>query len=109
MQLASVEVILAFKQGQVKQARLLIERLRRHARLLFEKSRSALMLPTITKALTAYHRIELDGLEERLGWTLRYVDMISPIDFYAQGQICLTRTQHLLGWPKEALASLAVM
>lgn len=109
MQLANVEVILALEQGQVKQAQLLIERLRQRARPLFEKSRSALALPTITEALTAYYRIELDGLEERLGWALGHVDVINPIDFYAQGQICLARTQRLLGRPKEALASLAAM
>lgn len=109
MQLANVEVILALEQGQVKQAQLLIERLRQRARPLFEKSRSALALPTITEALTAYYRIELDGLEERLGWALGHVDVINPIDFYAQGQICLARTQRLLGRPKEALASLATM
>lgn len=84
MQLANVEVILALEQGQVKQAQLLIERLRQRARPLFEKSRSALALPTITEALTAYYRIELDGLEERLGWALGHVDVINPIDFYAQ-------------------------
>ncbi|WP_305220762.1 hypothetical protein, partial [Klebsiella pneumoniae] len=87
---------LALEQGQVKQAQLLIERLRQRARPLFEKSRSALALPTITEALTAYYRIELDGLEERLGWALGHVDVINPIDFYAQGQICLARTQRLL-------------
>lgn len=70
---------------------------------------SALALPTITEALTAYYRIELDGLEERLGWALGHVDVINPIDFYARGQICLARTQRLLGRPKEALASLAAM
>ena len=47
MQLANVEVILALEQGQVKQAQLLIERLRQRARPLFEKSRSALALPTL--------------------------------------------------------------
>ncbi|MGV8803254.1 helix-turn-helix transcriptional regulator, partial [Pseudomonas aeruginosa] len=87
-------------QGQVKRAQLLIERLRQRARPLFEKSRGALALPTITEALTAYYRIELDGLEERLGWALGHVDVINPIDFYAQGQICLARTQRLLGRPK---------
>ncbi|MGV8435691.1 helix-turn-helix transcriptional regulator, partial [Pseudomonas aeruginosa] len=54
MQLANVEVILALEQGPVKQAQLLIERLRQRARPLFEKSRSALAEP-LDEQLRLFH------------------------------------------------------
>ena len=35
--------------------------------------------------------------------------MINPIDIYAQGMLCLARTQRMQDKPKEALASLVLM
>lgn len=108
MQLANVEVILALEQGQVKQAQLLIERLRQRARPLFEKSRSALALPTITEALTAYYRIELDGWKS--AWLgARACGCDQSDRFLCPGTDLPGAHQRLLGRPKEALASLAAM
>ena len=102
MQLANVEVILALEQGQVKQAQLLIERLRQRARPLFEKSRSA--------GAADHHRgpdrptIELDGLEERLGWALGMYDQSDR--FLCPGTDLPGAHPAPAGRPKEALASL---
>ena len=55
----------------------------------------ALALPTITEALIAYNQGRLEGIEERLRWALATVDIINPIDLYAQGMLCLARTQRM--------------
>ncbi|MBT9531040.1 MAG: helix-turn-helix transcriptional regulator, partial [Pseudomonas sp.] len=46
---------------------------------------------------------------EKLNWALATVDVINPIDIYAQGMLCLARTQRMQDKPKEALASLVLM
>ncbi len=109
MQQCTIEVVLALEQGQVKQAQMLIERVREQAMPLFDKRSQALALPAIAEALTAYYRTELDGLEERLRWALGRVDVVNPIDLYAQGMQCLARIQRLQGRGKEALATLGLM
>ncbi|MGH8352067.1 MAG: LuxR C-terminal-related transcriptional regulator [Pseudomonas sp.] len=109
MQLAHVEILLALEQGQVKQAQLLFEQLRAQVIPWFGEKSRALALPTITEALIAYHQTRLEGIEERLRWALATVDVINPIDLYAQGMLCLARTQRMQDKPKEALASLVLM
>jgi len=109
MQLAHVEILLALEQGQVKQAQLLFEQLRAQVIPWFGEKSRALALPTITEALIAYHQTRLEGIEERLRWALATVDVINPIDLYAQGMLCLARAQRLQDKPKEALASLVLM
>jgi LuxR family maltose regulon positive regulatory protein len=109
MQLANVEILLCLEQGQVKQAQLLFEQLR--ARLIpwfGEKSR-ALALPTITESLIAYQQGRFAALEENLGWAMATVDVINPIDLYAQGMLSLARTQRIQEKPKDALATLVLM
>ncbi|AYC32691.1 helix-turn-helix transcriptional regulator [Pseudomonas cavernae] len=109
MQLANVEILLHLEQGQVKQAQLLSEQL--HARVLpwFGERSRALVLPTITESLIAYQQARLEDIEARLRWALATVDVINPIDLYAQGMLSLARSQRLLDKPKEALASLVLM
>lgn len=51
----------------------------------------------------------MQGVEEKLNWALATVDVINPIDIYAQGMLCLARTQRMQDKPKEALASLVLM
>nr|WP_242411241.1 LuxR C-terminal-related transcriptional regulator [Pseudomonas knackmussii] len=109
MQLSTIEVMLALEQGHVKQAQLLVDRVREQAVPLFDRRSQALALPAITESLTAYYRMELDGLEARLRWALGRVDVINPIDLYAQGVQCLARIQRLQGRSKEALATLGLM
>lgn len=109
MQLSTIEVMLALEQGHVKQAQLLVDRVREQAVPLFDRRSQALALPAITESLTAYYRMELDGLEARLRWALGRVDVINPIDLYAQGVQCLARIQRLQGRGKEALATLGLM
>ncbi|AMO77354.1 HTH-type transcriptional regulator MalT [Pseudomonas citronellolis] len=109
MQLSTIEVMLALEQGQVKQAQLLVERVKQQAVPLFDRRSQALALPAITEGLTAYYRMDVDGLEERLRWALGRVDVINPIDLYAQGMQCLARVQRLQGRGKEALATLGLM
>ncbi|KAF1052745.1 MAG: HTH-type transcriptional regulator MalT [Stenotrophomonas maltophilia] len=95
MQLATIEMVLALEQGQVEQARLLVARLKQQVVPLFDQRSHALALPAIAESLTAYYRLELDGLEERLRWALARVDVINPIDLCAQGMQCLARIQRL--------------
>ncbi|WP_374440417.1 LuxR C-terminal-related transcriptional regulator [Pseudomonas panipatensis] len=109
MQLSTIEVMLALEQGQVKQAQMLIGRVKEQAVPLFDRRSQALALPAISESLTAYYRMDLDGLEERLRWALGRVDLVNPIDLYAQGMQCLARIQRLQGRGKEALATLGLM
>lgn len=109
MQLSTIEVMLALEQGHVKQAQMLVDRVKEQAVPLFDRRSQALALPAITESLTAYYRMELDGLEARLRWALGRVDVINPIDLYAQGMQCLARIQRLQGRGKEALATLGLM
>lgn len=109
MQLSTIEVVLALEQGHVKQAQLLVDRVKTQAVPLFDQRSQALVLPVITECLTAYYRLQLDGLEERLRRALSRVDVVNPIDLYAQGMQCLARIQRLQGRNKEALATLGLM
>ncbi|MET1077361.1 MAG: LuxR C-terminal-related transcriptional regulator [Pseudomonas sp.] len=109
MQLANVEILLALEQGQLKQAQLLSEQLRVRVLPWFGDKSRARVLPTLTECLIAYQQTRLEGLEERLRWALATVDVINPIDLYAQGMLCLARVQRLQNRPKESLASLVLM
>lgn len=109
MQLANVEVLLCLEQGRVKQAHLLFEQLRGRVMPGFGDQSRALALPTISESLIAYHQGRLDGLPDRLRWALCAVDVINPIDLYAQAMLCLARVQRLREAPKEALAILVSM
>lgn len=109
MQLANVEVLLALEQGQVKQAQMLYEHMRaRVTPHLGERSR-AMALPVIVESLIAYQQGHLTGLEERLGAALTHIDVIRPIDIYAQGVLFLARIQRMQDKPKEAQATLVHM
>src|SRR3990167_2481533 len=109
MQLANIEVLLCLEQGQIRQAELLFTQLRARVIPWFAEKSRALALPTITEALIAYHQGRLDGIEERLRWALATVDVINPIDLYAQGMLCMAHVQRLQGSPKEAYATLVLM
>jgi len=109
MQLANVEVLLCLEQGRVKQAQLLFEQLRGRMMPWFGEKSRALALPTITESLVAYHQGRVEGLQERLRWALATVDVINPIDLYAQAMLCLARIQRLQEAPKEAVATLVLM
>lgn len=109
MQLANVEVLLCLEQGRIKQAQLLFEQLRARMMPWFGEKSRALVLPTISEALIAYHQGRLDGLQERLRWALATVDVINPIDLYAQAMLCLARLQRLQQAPREASATLVLM
>ncbi|MDH4564591.1 helix-turn-helix transcriptional regulator [Pseudomonas sp. BN411] len=109
MQLANVEILLALEQGQVKQAQMLFDQMRSQVMPhLADKSR-AMALPVIVEALIAYQQGRLDGLEERLGAALTHIDVIRPIDIYAQGMLFLARIQRMQDKPKEAQATLVLM
>lgn len=109
MQLSNVEVMLALEQGQLRQAQHLSEQLRARMVPGFGETSPALALPVISACLIAYHQGRFGGLEERLHWALKHVDVINPIDLYAQGLLCLARLQRTQGHIKEAMASLAAM
>ncbi|CAD5108776.1 LuxR C-terminal-related transcriptional regulator [Zestomonas carbonaria] len=109
MQLVNVEIFLYLEQGQVKQAQLLFEQLRSRLLPWFGERSRARVLPTITEALIAYQQANFEHIEERLRWALATVDVINPVDFYAQGMLVLARTQRLQDRAKEAQASLALM
>lgn len=109
MQLANVEVMLSLEQGQIRQAELLFAELRACVIPCFSDRSRALALPTITEALIAYSQGRLDGIEERLRWALATVDVINPIDFYAQGMLCMAHVQRMQDNPKDAYASLVLM
>lgn len=109
MQLANVEILLCLEQGQVKQAELLFGQMRARVLPWFAERARALVLPTISEALIAYHQGRLEGIEERLRWALATVDVINPIDLYAQGMLCLARTQRMHGNAKESFATLVLM
>ncbi|WP_439888429.1 LuxR C-terminal-related transcriptional regulator [Pseudomonas sp. MBLB4123] len=106
MQLANVEVLLYLEQGQIKQARLLFAQLRGRSLPCFAERSRAMVLPTISEALLDYLRGRLDGVEERLRGALARVDVINPIDLYAQGMLCLARLQRMQGKPREAAGTL---
>ncbi|WP_280286938.1 LuxR C-terminal-related transcriptional regulator [Pseudomonas sp. BN417] len=109
MQLANVEILLALEQGLVKQAQKLDEQMRAQVMpALGEKSR-AMALPVIVESLIAYQQGRLAGLEERLAAALTHIDVIRPIDIYAQGMLFLARIQRMHGKPKEAQATLVLM
>src|SRR5690606_27819194 len=109
LQLAQVEILMALEQGQVKQAELLFGQLRARVIPWFGSKSRALVLPAITESLIAYHQTRLEGVEERLRWALANVDVINPIDIYAQGMLFLARIQRMQDKPKEALANLQLM
>jgi LuxR family maltose regulon positive regulatory protein len=109
MQLVNVEIFMALEQGQIKQAQLLFSQLRTRALPWFGEKSRALVLPAICAALIAYQQGQFEGLEEQLKWALASVDVINPIDLYAQAMLCLARTQRMQGKSKEAMASLALM
>ncbi|MGE8499525.1 MAG: LuxR C-terminal-related transcriptional regulator [Pseudomonas sp.] len=109
MQLGNVEILLCLEQGQVKQAELLFGQLRAKIIPWFAERSRALALPTITEALIAYHQGRLEGIEERLRWALATVDVINPIDLYAQGMLCMAHVQRRQDAPKDAYASLVLM
>ena len=108
-QLANVEILMCLEQGQVKQAETLFGQL--HARITpwFAERSRALALPTITEALIAYSQGRLDGIEERLCRVLETVDVINPIDLYAQGMLCLARVKRMRNSPAEAASTLVAM
>lgn len=109
MQLVNVEIFMALEQGHIKQAQLLFGQLRTRALPWFGEKSRALALPSISEALIAYQQGEFEGLEDGLKWALATVDVINPIDLYAQAMLCLARTQRMQDKPKEAMASLALM
>lgn len=109
MQLANVEILLCLEQGRVKQAQLLFDQLRARMMPWFGERSRALVLPTISECLIAYQQGRLDGLQDRLRWALATVDVINPIDLYAQAMLCLARVQRLQDAPKEAGATLVLM
>ncbi len=109
MQLGNVEVLLALEQGQLRQAQQLSEHLRARMAPGFGEASPAMVLPVLSACLIAYHQGRFNGLDERLQWALKHVDVINPIDLYAQGVLCLARLQRTQGHGKEALASLATM
>lgn len=109
MQLANVEILLCLEQGQIKQAELLFGQLRARIIPWFAEKSRALALPTITEALIAYHQGRLDGIDERLRWALATVDVINPIDLYAQGMLCVAHVQRMQDNPKDAFATLVLM
>ncbi|MFC5695169.1 LuxR C-terminal-related transcriptional regulator [Pseudomonas sp. GCM10022186] len=109
MQLANVEILLALEQGQVKQARMLFEQMRAQVTpQLGEKSRS-MALPVIVESLIAYQQGRIEGMEERLAAALNHIDVIRPIDIYAQGLLFLARIQRMQDKVKEAQATLVLM
>ncbi|UVE19373.1 LuxR C-terminal-related transcriptional regulator [Pseudomonas sp. LS44] len=109
MQLANVEILLCLEQGQVRQAQLSFEQLQMRVLPWFGERSRALALPVITDSLIAYQQVRLENIEERLRWALATVDVINPIDLYAQGMLILARSQRIHDKPKEALASLVLM
>ncbi|MBS7660344.1 helix-turn-helix transcriptional regulator [Pseudomonas lalucatii] len=109
MQLSNVEVLLCLEQGRVRQAQLLFAQLRAQTLPCFAQRSRALVLPSISEALLAYHQGHLDGLEESLCEALARVDLINPIDLYAQGMLCLAQVRRMHGKPKEAAATLLQM
>lgn len=109
MQLANVEIFMALEQGHVQQAQQLFGQLRTRVMPWFGEKSRALALPVICEALIAYQQGSSEGIEEKLNWALATVDVINPIDIYAQGMLCLARSQRMQDKPKEALASLVLM
>lgn len=109
MQLANIEIFLCLEQGQIRQAELLFEQLRAGLIPRFAEQSRALALPTITESLIAYHQGRLEGIEERLRWALGKVDVINPIDLYAQGMLCIAHAQRMQDNPKGAFATLVLM
>lgn len=106
IQLDNIEVFLAYEQGRLRQASMLCERLLERSQGCFEPGSTALVLPQISAGLIAYQQGRFEGLEERLRRALAGVDVINPIDFYAQGLLCLARLQRLRGQAREAQATL---
>ncbi|MBM7059392.1 AAA family ATPase [Pseudomonas sp. UL073] len=109
MQLANVEILLYLEQGMVRQAQLLFGQLRLRVLPWFGERSRACALTTIIDSLIAYQEANLEHIEERLRWALATVDVINPIDIYAQGMLSLARTHRLQERPKEAQACLTLM
>lgn len=109
MQLSNVEVVLCLEQGRLKQAQLLFQQLRERFTAWFDQRSRALVLPTITESLIDYRQGRFDELQERLRWALATIDVINPIDLYAQAMLCLARVQRMQGATKEAAATLVLM
>lgn len=105
IQLDNIEVFLAYEQGRLRQAELLCQRLVERGRC-FDPGSSALALPCISDSLIAYQQARFEGLEERLRRALAAVDVINPIDLFAQGLLCLARLQRLAGQTKECQGTL---
>jgi LuxR family maltose regulon positive regulatory protein len=108
-QLANVEILMCLEQGQIKQAQALFAQLHEHIAPWFAEKSRAIALPTISEALIAYNQGRLDGIDERLCWALATVDVINPIDLYAQGMLCMARVKRMRNTPAEALTSLTLM
>jgi LuxR family maltose regulon positive regulatory protein len=109
MQLANVEVLMSLEQGQVRQAELLFAQLRARVMPWFSDRSRALALPTISEALIGYAQGRWEGTEERLRWALSTVDVINPVDIYAQGMLCMAHVQRIQDNPKDAHATLVLM
>lgn len=109
MQLANVEVLMSLEQGQIRQAELLFAQLRARVLPWFADRSRALALPTISEALIAYAQGRWEGTEERLRWALSTVDVINPVDLYAQGMLCMAHVQRMQDNPKDAHATLVLM
>jgi LuxR family maltose regulon positive regulatory protein len=109
MQLANVHIMLHLEQGRIRQAQLEHRHLLSRVRPWFGERARALALPSISECLIAYRQGRLDGIEEQLKWALATVDIINPIDLYAQGMLCLACCQAQNGRSREAQASLRLM
>jgi LuxR family maltose regulon positive regulatory protein len=109
IQLSNVEVLLSMERGHIRQAELLAAQLRSRIIPWFAERSRALAIPTISEALIAYSQGRLEGIEERLRWALATLDVINPIDIYAQGMLCLAHIQRLRDNAKEAQNNLMLM
>lgn len=109
IQLGNVEVLLSMEKGHIRQAELSAAQLRSRIIPWFAERSRALAIPTISDALIAYSQGRIDGIEERLRWALSTLDVINPIDLYAQGMLCLALVQRLQDNPKEAQSNLLLM
>ena len=109
MQLANVEVLLCLEQGRLRQAQLHFQQLRERFVAGFGQHARALVLPSITETLIDYRQGRFEALQERLRWALATIDVINPIDLYAQAMLCLARAQRMQGASKEANATLVLM
>lgn len=108
MQLINTEVVIALEQGQVRQARMRFDQLRAESFPAFadQPESSALVLPAICEAQLDYLQGRYEGLEQRIIWILQHIDVINPIDLYAQAMLNLARLQKMQQRSKDAQATL---